>query len=586
MIETDSEHLDDAAEKIFEGVIVAPGIAIGPIHLYSREGFEAEREIIADDEIESELARFESAIERSEKDLKKIEAVALEKIGVESSSIFEAQLLMLRDPSFFDEVIEHIKQEKHTADFAVQHIMTHHRHRMELSQSKYIRERAEDMADVQHRIIRHLQDRKGYSKIELHSIVVADYLTAADVILFSRRNMLGYVLDFGGKTSHVSITARSLGIPAIVGTHNLSQMVNHGDIIILDGPGKRVITNPSKERLKEYEKKAADFQDSVEASKAIIPLPSTTLDGISVNLLSNISALGDIDQTLDYGLSGVGLLRTEMFFLNRSRFPDEEMQFRAYKSLLEKLEGKPITIRLLDIGGDKMLPMGHREQNPFLGWRGIRVLLERQELLIPQLKAILRASALGDVRLLIPFVTNIYEVEQTKELLEKCKVILRDEGLAFQADMQVGMMVEVPSACLMIESYIPLMDFFSLGTNDLTQYVLAVDRGNDLVSNIYQSLHPALLGLIKQTTEKVKESGKNISICGQMAGTVEAVPILLGFGIDLFSMAPVCLPDVKRTIRALSLEETKALSQQSLRCKDGDDVSKMMDNWLTEKGIY
>ncbi len=573
-------------EKVFEGVVVAPGIAIGPVHLYSREGFEAEREVVQDDEVESEVQRFISAIERSERDVRKIEAVALEKIGQESSSIFEAQLLMLRDPSFFDEVIENISTDKHTADFAVQFVMSHHRHRMELSQSKYIRERAEDMADVQHRIIRHLQDRKGYSKIELHSIVVADYLTAADVILFSRRNMLGFALDFGGKTSHVSITARSLGIPAIVGTHNLSQMVTHGDVIIIDGPGKKVITNPSSETIDRYERLASEHQDSVEAGKAIIPLPSTTLDGTNIVLLSNISATGDIAQTITYGLEGVGLLRTEMFFLGRSRFPDEDMQVRAYKSLLSDLEGRPVTIRLLDIGGDKMLPMGHREKNPFLGWRGIRVLLERQELLIPQIRAILRASAHGPVKLLVPFVTNVGEIRETLAVLNRCKEELRGEAIDFDEDLPFGMMLEVPSACLMVKKFTPYVDFFSLGTNDLTQYVLAVDRGNDLVSGIYRSLHPALLQLVKYSVESAKEAGKDISICGEMAGSVEAVAILIGLGIENLSMAPVCLPDVKRVLRSLDKKEAIQLAEKSLECVDSDSIYKLTEDWLTEKGIY
>lgn len=570
-------------ELIVRGIGVSPGIAIGPAFLFARDRHEIEEYEIKPEDLEGEIARFEFAVQKSERDLKKIASIAREKLGEASAGIFEAQALMLRDQALYDSVVEKIRGEHRNAGYVVASVVEQHRQSMLASDSEYFRERANDLLDVQERIVRHLRRGKILSAVDHGTIVVAETLTAADIILFSRRNILGCALDYSGSTSHVSIMARALNVPAVVGTHGISRDVENGDLLILDGLHGRIVVNPTAETLKRYKSRLDRFRHMVSENRQIIPLPAETLDGHNISLRANLEFAEELPLLKEFGAEGIGLFRTEILFLMQGRLAfTEEDQLRTYKRIVEKVAPDTTTFRVLDLGGDKMLPLGHREQNPFLGWRGIRVLLDKPDILFPQLRAILRASAFGPIRILLPMVTQIREVERFRIALERAKADLREAGESFDDAVPVGIMVEVPSVALMIERFAGVADFFSIGSNDLTQYTLAVDRGNDLVASLYQELDPSILLLIKQTVEAARKQGLSVGICGEIAGSPRATPLLLGLGLRDLSASPVFLPEVKRVIRSLQMSDAERLAERALSSPGAEQVGQLLDEWLQE----
>ncbi len=573
----------ELGERVVEGIGVAPGIAIGPAYLYARAAFEVEERHIDGEEMEDEVKRFERAVSRSERDLNKIASVAREKLGEGSSSIFEAQALMLRDSELYEAVLERIRHDRMSADYAVQTVINKHRQLLKASDSEYLRERANDMLDLQDRIIRHLRRGKILSDVDSESIVVAESLTAADIVLFSRRGILGSVLDYGGATSHVSIMARALSLPAVVSTHGITNDVETGDILILDGLDGRVIINPSDQTLQFYEERRERYKRLKQEQKQLVPLASETLDGVEIKLMANLEFKEELKLLKEYGAKGVGLFRTEILFLMQRRVSlSDEEQFSTYKRIVEAVGPHPTTFRVLDFGGDKMLPLGHREHNPFLGWRGIRILLDKPELLYPQVRAILRASAYGPARILLPMVTEVDEVVRFKAVVEEIADDLRAKGESFDQEIPIGIMVEVPAVALKADRFASEVDFFSIGSNDLTQYTLAVDRGNDLVASIYQELDPAVLHLIKCTVDAAGRAGIPVSLCGEMAARSVATPLLIGLGIQELSASPIYLPEIKRVIRAIRMQEARDLAERSLQARDAHEVEAILKEWLTE----
>lgn len=578
---TPERHDSFAGELVIEGIGVAPGIAIGPAYLYARAAFEVEERHITREELDEELRRFERAVAKSERDLNKIASVAKEKLGDDSSSIFEAQALMLHDSQLYDAVRERIEQDHMSADYAIQTVISKHRQLLNASDSEYLRERANDMLDLQDRIVRHLRRGKLLSVVDADSIVIAENLTAADIVLFSRRGILGTAMDYGGSTSHVSIMARALSLPAVVSTHGITGHVQTGDLIILDGLEGRVIIHPSEKTLAFYREAQERYRRLQHEQKQLVPLPAETIDGHSVRLMANVEFKEELKLLKEYGAVGIGLFRTEILFLMQRRINlSEDEQFATYKEIVETVGPHPVTFRVLDFGGDKMLPLGHREHNPFLGWRGIRILLDKPELMIPQIRAIMRASAYGPLRILIPMVTELNEVFEFRRVIEEIADDLRAKGEDFADSIPIGIMVEVPAVALKARRFAAEVDFFSIGTNDLTQYTLAVDRGNDLVSDKYQELDPAVLQLIKQTVSAAHDFGIKVSLCGELAARPQATPLLLGLGVDELSASPVYLPEIKRVVRAVNMEETRTLADDALCCGDAHEVKSLLKNWM------
>lgn len=568
---------------VCKGIGVSPGIAIGPAYLYARVSFEVEERSIDPADVQHEKDRFEEAIRKAERDLHKIIAVTREKLGEDSATIFEAQLLILRDEAVYPAILAYMEKHGVNAGYAVQTVMGKHRQMMEASDSEYLRERSNDLLDIQDRIIRHLRRGRILSAVEESSIIIAENLTAADIILFSRRGILGCAMDFGGPTSHVSIMARALRVPAVVSTHNATSEVSTGDLVILDGIRGELIVNPDEETLKAYRVKQKRYERLRQEDKQLVDAVSETLDGHPVTLQANLELREELPLLKEYGAEGIGLFRTEMMLLMEGRaIMTEEEQAEQYLRVVEATRPFTTTFRILDLGGDKLLPMGHREHNPFLGWRGIRILLDKPELLNPQLRAILRASAAGPVRILLPMVTTLAEVRRLRAELERTKAELRTEGIPFDEAVPMGVMVEVPSVALQADQFAREVDFFSIGTNDLTQYVLAVDRGNDLVAEIYNELHPAVLELIRLTTQAAREAGIPVSLCGELATNLRAVPVLLGLGVDSLSASPVYLPAIKRVVRAMKRSEGEALASRALQSSDPQEFRAYMDRWLEE----
>lgn len=570
-------------ERVHTGIAVSPGFAIGPAFVFEREVYDVDESRIDADKVDAELERFEWSIKRSARDLKKIIAISREKVGDDSAAIFDAQRMMLRDETMHEEVVATIRSEHVNAAWAVHRVMDRHRKKLEASDSEYFRERASDLGDVHDRIIRHLNRGRLLSAINEDHVVVAENLTAADIVLFTRRGILGCAMDFGGPTSHVAIMARSLGVPAVLSLHDISSSIQTGEMVILDGVRGVVIVNPTDETLDGYRTRQERFLRLKEEEKSLIPLPAETLDGFKISLQANLELREELDMISAFGADGVGLFRTEIMFLMEGRVSVSEAdQLRMYRTVVEKAQPASATLRLLDLGGDKLLPVAHREHNPFLGWRGVRVLLDRPELLMPQLRAMLRASAFGSTRILVPMVTDITEMRAVKSMLATAKEELRRNGESFDENVPLGAMIEVPSAALLADRYASECDFFSIGTNDLTQYTLAVDRGNDMVATLFRDLHPAVLRLIKTTVDAAKNAGIPVSVCGELANNVRAVPILLGLGVKTLSMAPVYLPSVKRVIRAMRCDEGRELAEAALESSDPDELIRQLDHWLDE----
>ncbi len=570
--------------QLLKGVGVAPGIAIGPAYLYARTSFTIDERLVAEGDVNAEISRFERAVRRAERDLKKIISVTREKLGEDSAEIFEAQRLMLRDSAVYEAVVERIRDHRHNADYAVKCVMREHRQRMEASNSVYMQERAHDLADVQDRVIRHLRRRKLLSAVDPGTIIVAESLTAADLVLFSRRNIRGCVMDHGGATSHVSIMARALGLPTVVGTHNVTEGVDNGDLLVLDGQRGRVFVRPASERVEAYRCRQERLERRREEQRELVPLSSETKDGRRVTLRANVEFREEIDLLAKYGAEGVGLFRTEVMLLMRGDLSlSEEDAYRTYRSIVEDVAPALTTFRVLDLGGDKMLPLAHREHNPFLGWRGVRLLLDKPELLHAQLRALLRASAHGPTRILLPMVTLPGEVMLFKEEVRRVKDELTAEGRPFDPEVPVGIMVEVPAVALQAERFAQMVDFFSIGTNDLTQYVLAVDRGNDLVAGRYSEFHPSVLALIDRIARAARAAGIPVSLCGEMAADPRAAPLLVGLGLDELSASPIYLPEIKRVVRAIRRDEAERLAQTSLQATDASAVLDGVDEWMTAR---
>ena len=577
--------LNETNNKL-KGIAAAPGLAIAKSHMYTRE-----QEQISDafvDDVEEAKKSLDEALSRSRKELKKVFGLAIDKLGERRAGIFEAQIMVLDDPFLIETLYSRIEKEKRMPEYLVNEEISKYQDMMRASKEPYMKERSQDIEDIKNRIIRNLKKKKWKSKITNDVIVVLESLTPADTVLFSRANVRGYVTDFGGLTSHAAIIARSLNIPAVVGVHDATRLIKDEDTLIIDGFHGEVVVNPTEEQLKYYEEKIHNLNEYDAELAKLKDEPAVTKDGKEIAIMANLDVTEEIEYIIQNGAKGIGLVRTEQLFEEYEDFPDEESQYKIYSELAEKIYPEKVIIRTFDIGGDKVLPVDVKEANPFLGWRGIRFLLDNKKLFKNQIRSILRASVHKNVCMMIPMVCSINEIRKTKELVKECKKELKERGLAYNNDIELGIMVEIPSAAVMAKEFAEEVDFFSIGTNDLIQYILAVDRGNEIVSDQYQEFHPAVIRTISFIVREGKFGDISVSMCGEMAADPVAVPLLIGLGLDSISVSAAAIPSIKELIRNLNYKELKKLSEECLLLKTEKEINILLHAFFMKKveGLY
>lgn len=576
----ESTHI---AEVVIKGIPASPGIAIGPAFLFHKQAPVIREKSIAREETTAEVARLEQAVARSHKELRKILEFAQSKLGEDKAKIFEAQLMILEDAVLFDSVYGRIRKELKNAEFVVYDEIGKY-HRMMLSaKDEYTRERAHDVEDVRNRILRNLQEERLISRLEGSSIIVSQNLTAADTLILSRNDVLGYVTDIGGVTSHTALLARALKIPAVVGARTISQTVRPTDRMIVDGYSGTIILNPSEATLRRLEQKREEFKRFEERLSELRDLPAQTPDGHRVELSANVEFEQELEFTRLQGADGIGLYRSEVLLIGKEVFPTEEEQFEQYRLIAEAMYPQRVIIRTFDIGGDKLMVNSTKENNPFLGWRGIRVMLDKPELFLDQLRAILRASTRKNVSVMFPMVSSLKEVRSAKRFVEEAKAHFRKANIPFDEKIKIGVMVEVPAAAVIAEDLAKEVDFLSIGTNDLIQYLLAVDRGNDVVSGLYQEFHPAVLRFLRRIIERGKRKDVWVGMCGEMAGDPLATILLLGLGLDEFSVVPNVLPEIKKIIRSVKYKEAKKIAKHVMTLETEDEVKAYLRGIMMDK---
>jgi phosphotransferase system enzyme I (PtsI) len=580
-VKTEDPHKKE--ETVLKGIPASPGIAIGPVYVYVKHTPVIEERSILPEEVEHELDRLEQAIARSHKELRKILEFAEKKLGEDKVKIFEAQLMFLEDAVLFDAVDARIRGELKNAEFVVQTEIEKYHRIMLASKDEYTHERANDVEDVRNRILRNLQEQRVISRLEGSSVIVSQNLTAPDTVILSRNAVLGYATDIGGITSHTALLSRALKIPAVVGLKTISHQAHDAEQIVLDGYSGEVVLDPSEETVKRFEAKRVRYQEFEARLSGLRDLPAETLDHRRVELSVNVEFEQELDFIKLQGADGIGLYRSEYLIVGKEVFPTEEEQFNQYKLLAETMYPKHVIIRTFDIGGDKVMAQSVKENNPFLGWRGIRVLLDKPELFLEQLRAILRASTRKNVAVMFPMVSNLSEVRRAKKILDQAKHQLRKEGIPFDARLKVGVMIEVPSAAVIAEDLAEEVDFLSIGTNDLIQYVLAVDRGNDVVSSLYQEFNPAVVRFLRRIIDRGKEKGVWVGMCGEMAGDPLATILLLGLGLDEFSVVPNMLPEIKKIIRSVKYSEAQKVAKQVLMLKTEVEIKDLLKSIMQKK---
>ena len=564
-------------EKSFRGIAVSAGICRGKILVLHRARHIIARRGLADGEITDEVGRFEKGLVQTRQQILEIQEKVLKNLSAKEADIFEAHLLMLEDQVLVDEVIRMIRDQKVNADYAFHTVAERYVTALVAVDDEYLRERASDMRDLTARVLDNLLEVKD--EFDLHHItepciLVSHDLSPSTTAQLDKKFVLGFATDIGGQTSHTAIMARSLGIPAAVGLQTISQELNSGDYALLDGYNGTLVVNPTDQTLFEYGQLAKIKASLDEKLREIQQQPAVTLDGKFIHLSANIEDQHDIEAVLTHGAEGVGLFRTEYLFINRESLPNEEEQYQSYRKVAAALKPNPVIIRTLDLGGDKFashLQLA-KEVNPFLGWRAIRFCLAQPELFRAQLRAILRASAEGNVKMMYPMISGLEELNQANALVEKCRAELRAEGKPFDEKMEVGAMIEIPSAALIADSLATRVKFFSIGSNDLIQYTLAADRTNEKVSHLYEPTHPAIIRLIKTTVDAAHRHGIWAGVCGEIAGDPVLAALLIGLGVDELSAAPTVIAQVKYMVRRLKLNEAQALAEFALQCESPSEI--------------
>ena len=561
--------------KRFKGIAASDGVAIGKVYLFEKTEIILNEENIHESDVEKELNSLNSAIEEYSNELKNRETTT-----DAENEVRNAHIELVSDPSLIEMASDKIKNSLQNAELALHSTIQEMASVFEMLDDEYLRERAADYRDIGENIMYKLKGivPKTLSSLDDDYIIVAEELTPTDTSTMDKDHVLGLVMELGGKTSHSSIIAQTLGIPAVVGMKDIRSNLKNDDFIILDALEGVVIVNPDEKTIADYEAKFASIKANKELAEKYKFEKPVTLDGRSVEVVSNIGGIEDLKLALEDGAEGVGLFRTEFLYMEGNDFPTEEYQFSVYKEAAELLEGKPLIIRTLDIGGDKGLDYFEfpKEENPFLGWRALRIGFDRKDILRTQLRAILRASAFGDVKILLPMIISVQEIQTVQEYIEEFKSELRDEGHDFNENIEVGIMIETPASVFVAEDLIQNCDFFSIGTNDLTQYILAVDRGNEKISHLYDYFNPAVLRAIKQVIDASHKYGKWTGMCGSMASDVQATYLLLGMGLDEFSSVSSKVGLIKSVINNAKLSEAEKFAEKILSLSQIDDIRVLL----------
>ena len=562
--------------KEFKGIGASEGISIGKVMLFIEEEMNIPQEKISEVQVGTEIEKLLDAQKKSKLQLISIRDKVKEKMGEDKAAIFDGHIMLLEDDDLMDEVKDKIKAEKMAASKALDEGVNEYCEMISQLDDAYLREREADLKDVGKRWLKNILGirMKDLSNLDPETVVVAYDLTPSDTAQLDLKNAVGFITEIGGKTSHSAIMARSLELPAVVGVKDALKEMADGASIVMNGEVGEIIIEPDAEILKDYTEKREAYLKEKEELKKLIDEEAVTADGHKVELWGNIGSPEDIDAVLEAGATGVGLYRTEFLFMNSDHLPTEEEQYKAYRVVAEKLQGKPVTIRTMDIGGDKELPYMDlpKELNPFLGWRAIRISLVKQDIFKTQLRAILRASAYGQVKIMYPMVTSINEVRKANEILDECRKELDEIGKKYDKDIKVGIMVETPSVAIISYKFAKEVDFFSIGTNDLTQYFLAVDRGNELVASLYDSFNPAVLEAIQKVIDAGHDRNISVSMCGEFAGDRRATELLLGMGLDTFSMSASSVLQVKKKIRNSSYEKAQKYRDEILALNTPEEV--------------
>ncbi|KOP81890.1 phosphoenolpyruvate-protein phosphotransferase [Bacillus sp. FJAT-21945] len=560
--------------SFLNGIAASSGIAIAKAYRLVEPDLSFEKKNIKDST--EEIARFQSALSASKSELEVIRDNALKKLGTDKAAIFDAHLLVLSDPELIHPIEDKIKNEQVNAEYALKETADMFVMMFEQMENEYMKERAADIRDVTKRVLSHLLGVQivNPSLIAEEVIIIAEDLTPSDTAQLNRQFVKGFATDIGGRTSHSAIMARSLEIPAVVGTKESTKVIQNGDLLIVDGLKGLVHINPTPEAVVEYEKELRNHEIQKTEWAKLIHEKSFTADQSFVELAANIGTPNDLEGVINNGGEGIGLYRTEFLYMGRSQLPTEEEQFESYKSVLEGMSGKPVVVRTLDIGGDKKLPYLNlpEELNPFLGFRAIRLCLEQQDMFRTQLRALLRASSYGNLKIMFPMIATLEEFREGKSILEEEKQKLVSEGEKVSDHIEVGIMVEIPSTAVLADQFAKEVDFFSIGTNDLIQYTMAADRMNERVSYLYQPYNPSILRLIKMVIDAAHQEGKWAGMCGEMAGDEMAIPLLLGLGLDEFSMSATSILKARSQIRNLNKKEMEKLAADALKMKTADEV--------------
>lgn len=565
---------------MYKGTGASPGVALGKALVIEHSELNIEKKNI--ENVETEVEKLQAAVEESKKELEQVKERAKVELGEHEAEIFEAHLLVLQDPELIDQTIAKIRDEKVNADFALNEVKEMFVSIFESMDNEYMRERAADIKDVTNRVLRHILGIKvvDLSALSEEVILIAHDLTPSDTATMNKKMVLGFLTNIGGRTSHTAIMARTLEIAAVVGLSDVTENVKDGDFIVFNGETGQVIVNPDEKVINEYRDLKAKFDEEKEALKQLIGKTSITLDGRHVELAGNIGSPNDLEGLIKNDAEGVGLYRTEFLYMDKEDdFPSEEEQYEAYKAVLEGMNGKPIVIRTLDIGGDKELKYFKmdEEMNPFLGYRAIRLCLDRTDIFKTQLRALYRSSVHGKLRIMFPMISSLEELLKSKEIIKEVLAEMDAEGMEYSKDVEVGMMIEIPSAAVISDILAKHVDFFSIGTNDLIQYTCAVDRMNQKISYLYNQFNPAVLRLIKMVIDNAHKEGKWVGMCGEAAGDQRMIPILLGMGLDEFSMSPISILPARKFITSVKYEDMKKFANEVLTMGTAEEIKAYVD---------